>query len=58
MLTARGERFNDMISKLSKVYMATVDKKFVRYIQHQKDKYDDGENIETYKLMLLALKKY
>ena len=38
--------------------MATVDKKFVRYIQHQKDKYDDGENIDTYKLMLLALKKY
>ena len=30
----------------------------MRYIKQQKDKYDDGDNIEKDKLIKLALNKY
>ena len=57
-LTARGERCNDMVSNLFKGYLAEGYKQFMRYIQHQKDKCDDGNNIDKYNLMVLALNKY
>ena len=38
-LTARGERFNNMVSNLFKGYLEAREKCFVMYKQHQKDKY-------------------
>ena len=46
VLTARGERCNNMMSNLFKGYLAAWYKYCVRYIQHQKYKYDDGGNID------------
>ena len=34
------------------------DKGFLRYIQHFKDKYNDGHNIDKDKFMMLALNKH
>ena len=47
-----------MISNLSNGYLVAVDKEFVRYIQNQKYNYDDDENIDMDKLMILVLNKY
>ena len=47
-----------MASNLFKGYIEAGDKSFVRYIQHQKDKYGYGEDIDKYKLVTLALNKY
>ena len=57
-LTAIDERYDNMMSNLFKGYIAAGDKEFVRYIQHQKDTYDYGENIDKDKLMALELNKY
>ena len=57
-LATRGERYNNMMSNLFKEYLAAGEKDFFSYIQHQKDKYDYGENIDKDRLMTLALNKY
>ena len=41
-LFARGDRCNDMMSNLFKGYLAAGEKEFVRYIQNQKDSYNNG----------------
>ena len=47
-----------MMSNLSKVYKSAVHKEFVSYIQHQKYKFNGGENIYKDKLMELVINKY
>ena len=47
-----------MMSKLFRGYLVAGYKYFVRYIKHQKDKYDDGENIDKDKWITLDLNKY
>ena len=47
-----------MASILFKGCLVAGHKYFVRYIQHQKDKYCDGGGIDKDKLINLALNKY
>ena len=47
-----------MMSNLCKGFLSAGDKTFLRYIQHQKDKYDYGKNIYKDKLMMLVLNNY
>ena len=58
MLTAGGERCDKMMSNLFKRYLVEEYKYFVSYIQHQKNKHDNDDNIDKDKLMALALNKY
>jgi hypothetical protein len=44
-LAARGEVSSDLLINLFSAYMAVPDKKIVEYIEKQKDKYDEGEDI-------------
>ena len=57
-LAARGETSSDLLINLFAAFLAVPDKKFVEYIEKQKDKYDEGEDITTKKLMQVALIKY
>ena len=57
-LTARSDRYNSVMWNLFKGYLAAGEKYFVRYIQHQKYKHNDGDNIDKYKLMMLAHNRY
>jgi hypothetical protein len=57
-LSARGETSSDLLINLFAAFLAVPDKKFVEYIEKQKDKYDEGEDITTKKLMQVALIKY
>ena len=57
-LATRGERCDDMMSSLLKGYLTAGEKESVTYIQHQKNKYEDRDNIDKDKFMMLALKKY
>ena len=57
MLTARGERCNNMISNLFKGYLESGDKSLFMYIQRPKDNYKYGYNIDKDKIMVLVLKK-
>jgi hypothetical protein len=57
-LSARGETSSDLLINLFAAFLAVPDKKFVDYIEKQKDKYDEGEDISTKKLMQVALIKY
>ena len=57
-LAARGEASSDLLINLFSAYMAVPDKKFVEYIEKQKDKYDEGEEVTTKNLMQVALIKY
>ena len=56
-LAARGEN-PDFLINLFTAYMAVPDKKFVEYIEKQKDKFDEGEDVTTKKLMQVALTKF
>ena len=56
-LAARGETSSDLLINLFAAFMAVPDKKFVEYIEKQKDKYDEGEDVTTKKLMQVALIK-
>ena len=47
-----------MMSNLFKGYLVDGDKTFIRYIQHQKYKYNNGDIIYKDKLMPLVLKRY
>jgi hypothetical protein len=57
-LAARGETSSDLLINLFAAFMAVPDKKFVDYIEKQKDKYDEGEDLSTKRLMQVALIKY
>jgi hypothetical protein len=57
-LAARGENSSDLLINLFAAFMAVPDKKFVEYIEKQKDKYDEGEDVTTKYLMQVALTKY
>ena len=57
-LAARGETSSDLLINLFAAYMAVPDRKFVDYVEKQKDKFDEGEDVTTKKLMQVALIKY
>lgn len=57
-LAARGESSSDLLINLFAAFMAVPDKKFVEYIEKQKDKFDEGEEVTTKFLMQVALTKY
>jgi hypothetical protein len=57
-LHARGQMTHDLLSNLFKAYKAASDKDFVSYINKKKDEYDEGQEIQPSKLMLLAQNKY
>ena len=57
-LAARGETSSDLLLNLVDAYLAVPDKKFVEYIEKQKDKYDEGEDVTPKNLMQVALIKY
>jgi hypothetical protein len=57
-LAARGESSSDLLINLFAAFMAVPDKKFVEYIEKQKDKFDEGEDVTTKFLMQVALTKY
>jgi hypothetical protein len=58
-LAARGKTLSDLLINLFAANMAVVpDKKFVEYVEKQKDKFDEGEDMTTKKLMQVALIKY
>ena len=57
-LAARGEISSDLLINLFTAFMAVPDKKFVDYIEKQKDRYDEGEGLSTKRLMQVALIKY
>ena len=46
------------MSNLFKVYLESIDKYFVRHIQHQKDKYNYGDTVDKDRLMALFLNRY
>ena len=56
-LAARGET-PDFLINLFTAYMAVPDKKFVEYLEKQKDKFDDGEDVTVKRLMQVALTKF
>lgn len=57
-LMARGESSSDVLVNLFATYLTVPDKPFHDYVVAQKDKYDEGADIDDKKLMLLALTKY
>ena len=57
-LAARGESSSDLLINLFAAYMSVPDRKFVEYVEKQKDKFDEGEEVTTKKLMQVALVKY
>ena len=58
ILTSRGETTTDLIANLFNAYRACGDKKFVKYIDDLKDRYDEGEDMSPEHLMTKALVKY
>ena len=57
-LAARGESSSNLLILLFSAYMVVPDKKFVEYIEKQKDKYDEGDKVTVKSLMQVALIKY
>ena len=57
-LKARGEDVPSFIVYLFKGYKAAADDTFKKYIQNQRDLYDQGESMDHYTLMTRALNKY
>jgi hypothetical protein len=57
-LAARGEVSSDLLINLFAAFMSVPDKKFVEYIEKQKDRFDEGEDIDSKKLMQVALIKF
>ena len=56
-LSARGERCDVMMSNQLNGFVVAWDKAFLRYIQHQKYKYDNGYILYKDNLMTLVLNK-
>ena len=57
-LKVRGETFDDLIMKLFKGYKAAADSKFVDYIKIKEESYLDGDQLDSTKLIQLALNTY
>lgn len=57
-LAARGAQSSDLLINLFEAYLAVPDRKFVDYIEKQKDKFDEGEDVTEKTLMQVALVKY
>ena len=57
-LQARGQKAEALLSHLFKGYLAASDKNFIKYINDKKDRYEEGEEIGSDKLMQLADNKY
>ena len=57
-LAARGQTTNDLLTNLFIGYKAASDKKFVEYIEHKEEAYEDGEDMTPTALMRLARNKY
>jgi len=57
-LTARGETTQDLLANLFKAYKAVSDREFVSYIRKKEDEYEEGVNVNTDHLMLLADNKF
>ena len=57
-LAARGESSSDILINVFTAYLAVPDKKFVEYVEKQKDRFDEGEDITYKKLMQVALIKF
>ena len=57
-LSARGAQSSDLLINLFEAYLAVPDRKFVDYIEKQKDKFDEGEEVTEKTLMQVALVKY
>ena len=57
-LKVRGETFDDLIMKLFKGYKAAADSKFVDYIKTKEESYLDGDQLDSTKLIQLALNTY
>ena len=57
-LETRGETTTDLLANLFKGYAACSDKNFVKYIATKEEKYEEGEELNPKKLMLLADTKY
>jgi hypothetical protein len=57
-LAARGESSSDLLINLFAAYLSVPDRKFVEYVEKQKDKFDEGEDISPKLLMQVALTKF
>jgi hypothetical protein len=58
-LAAGGETSSDLIVYVFRSYLSIEDQEFKRYIQNQKEKYDEGDpNVTVSTLMSKALTKY
>ena len=57
-LSARGEVSSDLLINIFAAYMSVPDRKFVEYIEKQKDRFDEGEDIDSKKMMQVALIKF
>ena len=57
-LAAHGQMTNDLLTNLFIGYKAASDKKFVEYIEHKEEAYEDGEDMMPMGLMRLARNKY
>jgi len=57
-LHARGGVTHDLLINLWKAYLNVSDRSFIGYIQRKRDAYDEGEDINPERLMVLAENKY
>jgi hypothetical protein len=57
-LHARGETTHDLLANLFEAYKSVPDRDFSFLIKHKENQYDDGEDIDVYKLMQIAQQKY
>ena len=57
-LASRGQESTDLLTFLFKAYAAVDDTTFVTYMGRQKERYEDGGDLEPNKLMQLAANKF
>jgi len=57
-LHMRRETTTDLLTNLFKGYIAAADKQFVEYIKKKKDEYEEGTDMSTDRLMILAENKF
>lgn len=57
-LKSRGATTHDLLANLFKAYKTVSDKEFVKYIDQKKNEYDEGKDISSSQLMLLAANRY
>ena len=57
-LAARGQKGEALLMHLFKGYLAASNKVFVKYINEKMDRYEEGEEMSTDRLMQLADNKY